>query len=345
MEERILTPAEKAQLFNQSTRQHIKALPNIPVVGGTTLKSIELPNVRLTSRILLMLEGTVNIAHATLTSIALKPDAASRLIRNIRLSINNGFNPFQLSGRSLYTLNQLFLGGDEVVAIEELGNVSSVGGTDNTFKLFLELPLTLNQRDAIGLVNTANLQTIVNVIIDTNALSEMFVDTTGFTITSAISLTPTVESFSVPANPQAIPDLSILKLVHEFNQSIPSTGDFTFQMQTGLTYRKILVRFEDATGAPMTDTDIGNLELVFNQADFPYTYKPSTLRALNQKAYNNVLEPGVYVFDLTNLGFPNFGGSRDYVDTERLTEFWLKTNLTKTGKAYVVTETLARLGG
>jgi hypothetical protein len=55
------------------------------------------------------------------------------------------------------------------------------------------------------------------------------------------------------------------------------------------------------------------------------------------------LANGIYVFDFTYQGLEGYGGARDYIDTEKLTEFWLKFQAAETGKITYVRETLARL--
>ena len=338
-EQRQLTPQEKAMLFNQNTRQHLIALPSRALPPSTTVE-IEIPKVRLTSRILLELSGTVTMTGTG--SATLNPSRAARFIRNLRLSINNGFNPFQISGRGLFLYNHLLNSGVGET-VDDQNTLGVTRGAANPFRLFLEVPITLNQRDTIGLINTANQQTTVTLVIDTDTLASLFTSSeTG--LTSDIRITPHVESFAIPQNPQAIPDLSILKLVHEFSQAIPSAGDVTFDLQTGLVYRKIIAIYEDAAGVGLPVTALSNFNLVLNQADFPYMVTPQTLRDLNHRAYSHALPDGVYVFDFTGGAQPNYGGSRDYIDTERLTEFWLRTNSSVAGRLTVITETLARLG-
>lgn len=338
-QERALTPAERAMMFNQQTRHHLIALPSRALPPSTTVE-YELPKVRLTSRILLEITGTVTLGGTG--SATLNPARAARFIRNLRISINNGFNPFQISGRGLFLYNHLLNSGVGET-VDEQNTLGVARAATNPFRLFLEVPLSLNQRDTIGLINTANQQTTVTLIIDTDALASLY--STTETITgSDIRIIPHVESFAIPQNAQAIPDLSILKLVHEFSQVIPASGDVTFDLQTGLVYRKIIAIYEDATGAGMPVTNLSPLQLVLNQADLPYQINPQVVRDLNQRSYSHAMPAGVFVFDFTGGTHPNYGGSRDYIDTERLTEFWLRTNSSAAGRLTVITETLARLG-
>lgn len=339
-EVRQLSPAERAMFFNQATRQHVISLPSRQLNQNSTIE-FELPKVRLTSKIMLQIEGTVTIGGTG--SATLNQYRAARFIRNLRLSINNGFNPFQISGRGLFLYNKLLNSGIGE-SVDEQNSLGVVRGAANAFSLFLEIPISLNSRDAIGLINTANQQTSVTLVIDSDTLLSLFTSAeTG--LSSDIRVTPHVESFSIPQDIQAIPDLSILKLVHEFSQVIPSAGDVTFDLQTGLTYRKFIAIYEDNAGVGMPAANLSPFNLVLNQADFPYIVTPQVMRWKNHRAYSHVFPAGVYIFDFTGEATPNYGGSRDYVDTERLTEFWLRTASTVAGRVTIITETLARLGG
>jgi hypothetical protein len=153
-----------------------------------------------------------------------------------------------------------------------------------------------------------------------------------------------IETFSIPPVQDAFPDISVLKLVSSRNQKFSAASQQTLNLQVGTIYRKLVLYFEDEAGAPLKDADFsGNLELVFNQADIPYSVKPSVLSAKNHSQLGFTLPDGVYVFDFSNQGIPNYGGARDYIDTERLTEFWVRFTANKAGKMTAITETLSRL--
>ena len=153
------------------------------------------------------------------------------------------------------------------------------------------------------------------------------------------------ETFSIPANANAYPDLSVLKLVNGRKDSLPTAGQQIIKLATGTIYRKLIFRLTDGSGNPMTPADItSNIELVFNQADINYSIDPEMLQILNKKNLGTSLPDGMFVFDFSNSGgLPNLGGTRDFIDSANLTEFWLRFTTTKTGKCEIVTETLARL--
>jgi hypothetical protein len=344
-----LSPAQRNMLFAQATRQHWQDLAPVNFVDGETV-SFELPKVRLTSKVMLLVEGTVTVTHSSQTSFTPAAFAPYNLFKQVRVGVNNGFNPYQVSGIGLYLYNRTRLNADAFDRVSSgrnlavLGTAASAGGSANPIKFLVELPFTINDRDPVGLILTQNPQTVVTVSIDFNSLTALLSSATGYTVTGNITITPIVESYTVPVIADALPDISVIKLVSEQNQAIPGPGDVVVKLPVGYTYRKIIAYITNSSGG-VADSDLGEFQLKFNQADIPYRVKPGMLQAINQLYYGKALENGVYVFDFSYQGLPNYGGARDYVDTERLTEFWLQTTAAAAGNIMLVTETLARLQG
>lgn len=338
------TPAQKAMMFAQATRQNLHPIPSKPYADSNSI-SFDIPKARLLGRTYLWVKGTFKAAHASVTSLTKARMAPFNVIRQARVSMNNGFNPYQISGRGAYQYNRLN-DGIEFDEVYTLGNTASVGGTTNAIDFMVDLSNLLNDRDPVGLIIAQNQETVITVTIDTNTLAAMYT-TSNVTISDvAINVTPVVESYSIPAAAEAIPDVSVLKLVSEQNFNIPSVGaPFLVKMPVGLTYRKLILNFETAAGVAMTDAEIGNISIIFNQADTPYTIPAGLLRMINAKQFRGKLPDGVLAFDLSYQGIANLGGARDYIDTERLTEFWIQANPSVVGNLQVVSETLARLAG
>ena len=71
--------------------------------------------------------------------------------------------------------------------------------------------------------------------------------------------------------------------------------------------------------------------------------KPLDLACENFEQYDGALPTGVYVFDFSDNGIRNMGNARDYIDTERMTEFWLKFTAGAAGTVKIFYETLSRL--
>lgn len=313
MANNTLTAQQRAQLFAMSTRQNMHMLAKQTAVAFPSTLTFNLPKSRLLSNIY------VSVKYSGLEVGQIEG------IRRVSLDLNNGFAPFVVSGSDIYLYNMVdsHAHNHEAWAHPE---------DENTFNF--KLPVTTNDRDPIGLILLQNDQTNVTLTIDFANIEA----------TSA-SIEVMTETFSVPAVGEAMPDLSVLKLVNGRTDSLPSAGQQVIRLSTGTIYRKIMFKLTDADGNPMQVTDINsNIEIVFNQADINYSVSATMLRILNEKVLGMKLPDGVFMFDFSNGGgMPNYGGTRDFIDTANLTEFWIRFSTGKVGKCQIITETLARL--
>ncbi len=352
-----LSPAQRAALFAQMTRQHWQMLPAIAGAVDSRV-SFTIPKTRLLSKVRLLVEATLNAVHASNTNYTPAAFAPYSLLKNVRLEINNGFIPFNISGIAAYLYNLLrdegsiiepYQAAQASVATSRRRAVQGTtaaasSGANNTVRFVLDLPLTLNDRDPIGLILAQNEETVITVSVDIGNANDIAPAATGYTFTlSNIVITPMVETFSIPAVKDAFPDLSILKVVQQTKESVSGAGVKTVKLPVGMVYRKLLVFIEDASGGE-ADADLsGDFELVLNQSDIPYRIAPKLLAAINQEQYGLALPQGLWVFDFSYQGLANYGGSRDYIDTERLTEFWFRFQAAAAGNVTCIYEQLAKL--
>lgn len=348
----MTTPQQAALNFSVSTRQHMQPIPSVAGAAGATV-AFQIPKVRLTSKVRVMVEATLTAIHANQTSYTPAPFAPFTLIRRVNVDVQSGFQPFKVSGEELY-LYSLMRDNAFILQRQDSGRgkvvqgitASSGQGTDNRIRFVFDLPLTLNDRDPVGLILTQNQETTVSVTIDLADAAALHSGASGFTFNlSNISITPMVESFGIPTAQDARPDLSVIKLVQSTKQVISGSGEQTVKLPVGTTYRKLIFYVEDNNGGVSDDDLNGNIELLFNQADTPYKVNPKILAAYNHEQFGHVLPQGVYAFDFSYQGIANYGGSRDVIDTERLTEFWLRFNASNAGNVTCVYELLSRLQG
>ena len=352
-----ITPAERAARFAQMTRQNFQMLPAVSGAENSTV-SFEIPRTKLLAKIYLLVEAVLTGTHASGTDMTLATFAPYSFIKNARVKMNNGFSPFQISGQGLYFYNLANLHGKEVELVTGAANTgtsrgrtvcgvaTSSSGVDNKVRFLAELPLVLNDRDPIGLILAQNAETLINVEVDLGTVTDIVPTATGFTTAlSNITITPMTVTYTVPSDPKALPDLSVLKLVHEIEQNIPGAGQQVVKLPVGNTYRKLILWMEDSSGDGLVEgTGVtGNFELIFNQADIPYAIMPRLLAGYNQAVYGNVLPQGLWVWDWSYNGFAGYGGSRDLIDTERLSEFWFRFNAARAGRVTVIYETLSQL--
>lgn len=350
---KALTPQQRAANFALATRQYIQDLPTVTFSEGQTV-SFNLPKARFLQKVYLQVEGSFKAAHASKTTYTKTVFDKFNLLKQIRLSVNAGFNPYQISGPMLAIYNKVNnyksnLLDTDVFGTSKCENVVSSGGTTNNVAFTLELPVTINDRDAIGLINLQDDTTVVQVQIDCNTVvAALMTDSDVVVSNVAFKITPVIETYSIPSIPSAVPDYSILKMVNQQVLSVVSAGEMRIPLQTALTYRKLF--FYVATDTAMTAMDIsklGKVSLVFNNADTPYSIPAKFLAFKNKKDYQGTLPVGCFCIDLSEQGIANLGGAKNYIDTERMTQFELVVSFNEivgnTNTIYVVGEKLARL--
>lgn len=348
--EETVSTQQRAVNFNLSTRQNLQMMAKKNTTTANTGIEFQLPKARLLSNIYLRVHAKIKATHATKSEILLSNLAPFKLIQQIKLDLNNGFAPYTISGVGLGLMNLLdknaymILGDSSAYNNAPSKLTASVAGSENDIAFTIQLPVTLNGRDPVGLLLLQSDQTIADLRVSVGSPNDMFYgeDITGFTFDLVnFTVEPMLETFSIPANTQAFPDLSILKLVQDRTDSITSSGQNIVKLSTGTIYRKLILYFTDENGKPMTDDDLqGNIELVFNQADTNYSVSAEMLRAVNAVKLGTAIPTGVYIFDFSDC---SYGSSRDFIDTEKLTEFWLRFNAGKRGKVRVISECLSRL--
>lgn len=349
-----LSPQQRAALFTQATRQNRQVLATRSAQGELETLTFDLPKARLLSKVTLFIEAVVNVKATTGTSVAIAPTHGYELLRRVQVDLNNGFSPFVVSGRGLFGYSLLRLNPDVILsqkvtkrAVNYIENAASAAGVDNKVAFSVELPITLNDRDPVGLIMLQNNETNVQVKVDVDQVAKIYKLNSGNGETAtfkSLKVTPVIETFTIPAVQEAFPDISVLKLVSEKSEVLQGSGQTTVKLNTGNIYRRMLIYVEDANGVPLADADFaGNIELVFNQADIPYSEPALSLAHTAHRQLGYPLPDGWFVLDFTFQGLPGYGGSRDYIDTERLTEFWLRVNTSKAGKITVVSENLSRL--
>jgi hypothetical protein len=345
-----LSPQQRAINFAQATRKYEQQLPSAKYVENSTLQ-FQLPKARFLSKITLLVKGTFKATDGTKTAITKAVFDKYNLIRRVRLSINNGFNPYDISGQMLSMYNKIAMfnkPASDVFGLDSLGVVVSSGGTVNKVSFAMELPITLNDRDPIGLIMLQNDQSIVTLNVDTSPIEKIMTDDDIVLSDVDITITPVVETFSIPNFADAIPDYSVVKLVNEQSENIVGTNEMVIKLPVGMTYRKVgFYLASDTVYTPIASDKISGFQLVFNQADSPINVPAEYIAYKNKNAYDGALPLGAYVLDFSEQGIANYGGGRDYVDTERLQEAWVKVlfkDLTGSSNyVYTFAEKLAKL--
>ena len=351
MAEKQLTAQQRAVLFGASTRQHVQMLGTQEIAGGAQTLTFRVPKARIMQGVKLFVEGKVKFfGTGSETTYALKPLDPYRAIRRISIDFNNGFMPVVCSGEEMALVNMLYP-NPEMIPVAASGHLATSaaswtvkGNTENAFSFMLDVPLTINYRDPVGLVLAQNAETNIDITIDIDTVANMIAVPAGFTADfSSLKITPAIMSYSIPADTRAMPDMSVLKIVDSRKENF-AVGQNYIKLPVGMIYRKLIFKFETAEGAAFDLEKINsNIELVLNTADIPYSINPKMLQAMNTMQAGMAYPDGCLYFSFDFQGINGYGGSRDYIDAERITEFAVRFNAAEVGKVSIISEKLSRL--
>ena len=349
-----MTVQQRNALFAQATRQNIQGMAKKKITQGATTVSFEIPKARLLSKIWLEIDYKFKLKSSTVTSVNTSKLTPYAPIRRISLDLNNGWSPYVLDGKSYAVLagmrqqsHVVYPQSDSEKGFcycPETLSVSSAG-VSNTMRTTIELPLCLNDRDPIGIILAQSPETLIEVKVDFEPESSMIPLQDGVTLeVEEITVQPIVETFSIPAVQEAFPDISVVKLCTSRTEMFAGNGQNLIDLVTGTIYRKIAFIIEDLDGNPFSDDDItSNIDLIFNTADVNYSIPAKLIRHKNEMQFGEEQPKGVYIFDFSDNGIPNYGGTRDYIDSTKLTMFQVRFNSNKAGRIRIVSENLARL--
>lgn len=353
-----ISPQQRAMAFAMSTRENQQMVPKETTTSPDTTLEFSLPKARYLCNILAEVTVKFKAKHGSKTAVPVSAFTPFRIIRRWSLDMNNGFTPYVVSGEELAMLNIIDRNGDVYLKESPFRNcpaeggtfTSSVAGESNEFSFYVDITNAVNRRDPVSLILLQSRDTNITLSASVGNASDMFPRSMlgdGFTFElEKVEVLPTIETFSVPDNVNALPDISVLRMVNGRSDSMPSEGQQIISLTTGEIYRKIIFQILDENGNPVDDSWITSpIEIVFNQADVNYSVNPRLLRALNHRNLGFPLPKGMYVFDFSSVGGePNMGGSRDYIDSSKLTELWLRFSTSGKGKIHIVKDSLARLG-
>lgn len=348
---KTISNSQRAENFQFSTRQNKHMLPKKTVSGGGNEIRFDMPKTRFLSKIMIDFRVKAKITHATRTDVPTDNFTPYKSVQKISLDCNNGYSPYTIGGVELAIYNSLRMNPKMIYpqSSDSAGYCympelrASSDGEINEFSFTVEMPIALNDRDPVGLIMLQSPESVITLAIFNANPNALLDNADGYNVEILeFSAEPMLETFSIPASQDAFPDIGVMKIVNHRSQTFMGSGFNTIYLPTNTMYRKIAFYITDEDGNPFEDSDInGTMDIVFNQTDTNYSISPRMLRHDNELSYGYKLPHGVYAFDFTDNGFPNYGGMRDYVDASKLTELWLKFPSVKPGRIYAILEQLS----
>lgn len=320
--------------FLDATRQNFLELKPQKVSLGEPI-SFTFKKVGYAGRLYLRTKGKMKLtaADAAVTMKAVHDNRPFALFRDIRVKVNDGFQPVAASGQMLSMLNVIATpqAGYDVPAaslipavtgnpVYKFGTTASAPGTDNDWWFTLEIPFQLNDLDTIGLLLLQNDKVEVTVDIDVETAAGLFDLAGGETAQFDGTVYPLVEFFSVPSDPKNLPPAGYVHRLIEEKVGIDSTGDTAVKLKGGAQYLRLLNRVI-VNGAPACFDDIERLQLNYNGATYPYDATYYAWLTRQRRNYGRDLPKGVHAYDFMHNGIPSYGTHRDWINTTLISDF------------------------
>jgi hypothetical protein len=299
----------QTQAFYDKTRLKYSKLGTITKpTGGGSSPALQIPRTGLLQGIRLQITATV---AGTLSN--LNPLGAASIIRRVRLLVNSSNDLFSVSGAGYaYLLNEA-IASELALAIGATYNQGRSVVSAATFRLDMYIPVSMNQRDSIGLFMLQNNQTTVELYIDWEADANV---ATGATITG--TCVPTIEFLIVPATGE-LPPLNLIHQCIEDSVGVVA-GDYHYQPTQGQVYLQVL---HGAALAQANTTDqFTRFRQVIAQSDYWMDETPETLDDLNYvQRGRNRLKGNILIDFAATSGLGVFGLPRDWFDTKWTTDY------------------------
>jgi hypothetical protein len=322
--------------FEGHTRQKFARLPTLTKnAGGGNISQIELPKTGYLARLWLPISITT---AGTLTTQ--NPLGACSAIRRVKLTTNNQIDIFNISGAGYgYLLNNFQeLGG--ISGRQPQGQYNSTLVTATTYLLDMVIPVGLNLKDTLGMLGLQNEQLTLYLSIEWETDANVIL-TGGGTLTGTCA--PFMEFFATPPDPVDRPPANVINQIVEDQLVVSGAGDYVYTPPRGNIYLALLF----GAGINAAPADSWNrIQHKINQNDVLLDLTPAMLTQLIGYRNNIVRGLGVAALDLLGSdGFGNYGSSRDFIDSRKLTDMQIIITTTGALTLYVVRHMLVPLGG
>ena len=316
--------------FSSNTRRKVVQLPALSKTTSGQVLQWQLPKTALVGKIYLAIRVTVAGSLSAPNALG-----ASSIVSRVRLTANTGIDLFNVSGPGYAYLLQELLGSEYFVASGQNQGRTAVSAT--SFNLDMIIPLSINDRDTLGLIMAQNEQTILTLSVEFAADSVPATGVTGITGT----VTPTLELFTVPVDPADWPPLNIVHQILEDQAAVSAAGQYVYNWQRGNTYLQVA----HGLGIGASGSDLfTRYQLRVNQSDFlqdtDLTYLDADHRWLRGRARPS---GGIYVDLMGTSGLGNFGSTRDLFNSALVTDLASVITASNSGTLYTIRRQLVLL--
>ena len=338
--------------FNRATRQSLQTLAQLtPPTAGTAgqISRLDLPQSGFLAALWLILEGTTATGVGGSTTVETYPIPASNFLRRIRVHNNQGVELWNTSGYGAYLYNRTLRTGFDpatnypdfqyavpanTVFSRYLRLPTSLGASaSETWRFPYYVPIAWGPGLQHGLQNLQDPAITYTLELTWGDLTDLYSATASASL-SAVTVTPVIELYSMPAEAIDLPRLAFTKTVLEELQNLTAgTGENTYRFTTGNILTRLIHELQNEVSndpAPIDPANVTNFTLTYSQTQVPYVIDPDVQLFRQRALYGGDLPQGVYAFELgMPLMLPELVGIRDTLNTARLTD--LVTRITLSG--------------
>lgn len=272
---------------------------------GETL-AWDLPKTGILYYIMLIITGALTGTPSTPSAVG-----KARLLTRVRCMANAGINVIDFSGEGYHFLLRDFIdiGGDPVPGSDGRAAVAS-----GAFDLSMFIPIAINARDPLGLINLQNPDTQLRLEVEMNPV-RLANDFTAFTCT----VTPYLGMFRMPLAKEDRPKFDFIHTMQEEQTGLTTGVEFVFNWLRGNTYLSVV---HGATCASTPHDSLVTAALRVNQNDYIRpALPPAFYSGEYARGHGRARVLGVIPFDLIGLsGLENYGSLRDLLNTANLTD-------------------------
>ena len=219
--------------FQFNTRRKVFMLPAItcPSAAAGGMAFQQLPPVGFLSRIHLVIRGTFPALGGVGNALG-----KCSIIRQIRLYTNSNNQIFEMSGAQYHWLLREMLDSEYFDQLADGDARAAVAA--GAFNLDVIIPVALNRRDAIGLINLQS--DTLRLTLEVTFESPVVVGGAG---TGAYAVNPTavpyLEVFSVPTDPRNWPRIDLIHQCLGHVEVMPGAGQYAYQWPKGNVYLQV----------------------------------------------------------------------------------------------------------